>query len=130
MSAPSLLSAVPRSTSSLWIQWTLSRRGRPTIISFCGDLGAGNADDLVERLQTVIDECPGRLVFDLAGVTLLDRDGQEGVGRACRHAAELDVRLDVVCPPALAGDAPLDTGKAGLHASLVEALEAFEAHPE
>lgn len=124
MTAPGLLAAVPRSTSSLWIQWTLSRRGRPTVVSFCGDLGAGNADDLVERLQTVIEECPGWLVFDLAGVTLLDAAGQEGVVRACRSAAEHHVRLDVVCPPALDGGAPLDVAEVGLHASLSEALDA------
>lgn len=125
MTAPSVMAAASRSTSSLWIQWTLSHRGRPTILSFCGNLGAGNADDLIERLRAVIEECPGQLVFDLTEVALLDPDGQEAIVRACRHAAEHDIRLDVVCPRPLAGSAPLDRAGVGLHASLSEALDAF-----
>ena len=125
MSTPSLLAAAPRAASTLWIQWTLCKRGRPTIVSFCGDLGASNVEVLLDRLRTALEDSPARLVFDLTGVTLLDADGQRAIVRTCQHALESNVRLDLACP---AGHAPADLGEeVGVHASLQEALEAVEA---
>lgn len=128
MSAPSLLAAAPKTASTLWIQWTLSKRGRPTIVSFCGHLGAGNADVLVDRLRTALEDRPGRLIFDLTGVTLLDADAQGAIVRACQHAAKSNVRLDLACPAGPWGQAPPGLGDGfRLHASLDDALEAVEA---
>ena len=128
MRAPRLLAAAPKATSTLWIQWTLSKRGRPTIVSFCGHLGAGNAEVLVDRLRTALEDRPGRLIFDLTGVTLLDAEAQGAVARAREHAAASNVRLDLVCPAGTWGQAPPDGGDGfGLHACLDDALEAVEA---
>lgn len=89
--------AAPAAGSRLWVHWTLSNRGRSTIVSFAGEIDAVNADQLVATVCTVLEACSQRLIVDLSAVDFLDATGAVALLQARRHATARAVRLDVVC---------------------------------
>jgi len=124
VSGPTICAAAPTDGSSLWIQWTLSKRCQPSIVSFAGEVGFANADYIGSTLRTVLAANPHRLIFDLTGVRFLDAAGWRALRAARGQAARRSVRLDVVCagpvPPKAAGE------ERGLYATMAEALDAQE----
>lgn len=97
MAVSTVAAAAPTAGSRLWVHWTLSNRGRSTIVSFAGEIDAGNADQLVDTVRTVLEACGQRLIVDLTAVEFLDAMGADALLRARQHATACAVRLDVVC---------------------------------
>lgn len=97
VTAPPVCAGAPTSGSRLWIQWTLARRGRPTIVSFAGEVGAANSDSIVDTLQAVLESGAPGLILDLTGVRFLDGHGDPVMLAARRQAEALSIRLDLVC---------------------------------
>ena len=122
MTGPTICAAAPPEGSSLWVQWTLSKRCQPSIVSFAGEIGFANADFLGTTLRSVLAANPHRLIFDLSGVQFLDAAGWRALRAVRQQAFRRSVRLDVVCagpvPPGAAGAAR------GLYASLAAAQDA------
>ena len=74
---------------------TLRVRGELDIAT-CAQLGSAVADVLATGVQS--------LVVDLSETTFLDSSGARQLVRTARHAADLGVPLEVVCP---AGNRPV-----------------------
>ena len=122
---PAVCAAAPTGGSRFWIQWTLSNRGRLTIVSFAGEIDRTNADRLVETLLTVLRAGTTRLVLDLSGVSFLDVAGGRALLTARQHAVDQHVRLDVVCTaqaPRMVLEMQGTGEDFGLHRSVTEAL--------
>ena len=124
MTGLTICAAAPAPGSSLWVQWTLSKRCQPSIVSFAGEISFANADFIGTTLRSVLAANPHRLIFDLTGVRFADASGWRALRGVRQQAARRSLRLDVVCsgpvPPRAAGPA------AGLYGTLAEALDAQE----
>jgi anti-anti-sigma factor len=92
-----IVAGAPVDGSRLWVQWTLSDRGRPTFVSFAGELDGANGDVLVDTLGAVLEACSDRLIIDLTSVAFADAAGAGALLRARRLAGSRAIRLDIVC---------------------------------
>ncbi len=122
---PAVCAAAPTAGSRLWIQWTLSNHGQLTIVSFAGEIDRTNADRLVETLLTVLRAGSTRLVLDVSGVSFVDVAGGRALLTARQHAADQEVRLDIVCTaqaPRLVLELHGADDASGLHRTVPEAL--------
>lgn len=97
----SVCAGAPTRGSRLWVQWTLSKRGRSTVVSFAGDLDGASGSYLVDTLQAVIEGGTPRLIVDLTAVALGDAGGANAVLVVRHHAAAREVGFDLVCADAV-----------------------------
>ena len=124
--------AAPTEGSRLWVQWTLSNRGCPTVVVFAGELDAANADQLVETLTAAFEACTDRLIIDLSAVAFADAAGATALLRARRLAQARSLRLDVVTPasaPRRVLTVDGDDEEVEFYDTLVDALRGTAATP-
>jgi anti-anti-sigma factor len=122
-----LVAGAPTAGSRLWVQWTLSNRGRSTVVSFAGEIDAANADHLVDTVGAVLETCRERLIVDLTAVGFVDAVGASALLRARQLASARAVHLDVVCAervPRRVLTVPGDDEQIEFFGSVAEALGA------
>jgi anti-anti-sigma factor len=122
-----IVAAAPTAGARLWVQWTLSNRGRSTVVSFAGEIDAANADHLVDTLGAVLGTCSERLIVDLTAVGFVDAVGACALLRARQQAGARAIRLDVVCAdrvPRRVLTVPGDDEEIEFFGSVAEALGA------
>jgi anti-anti-sigma regulatory factor len=110
MSDLAVRAGAPAGGSRLWVQWTLSKRARSTVVSFAGELDLANGDFLVDTLRAVIDGGTPRLIVDLTAVVLRDAAGASAIHDVRRHAAARRVGFDLVCADSVQRQALDPTG--------------------
>ena len=72
--------------------------GRPTL-QVCGELDIATCQQLGDAVADALESGAPALVVDLTGTTFLDSSGARQLARTARHATDVGVSLQVVCPP-------------------------------
>lgn len=125
--SPSVWASSPTGGARLWILWTLSNRGRPTVVAFAGEVDACNSDHLLDTVGRVLDTCQERLIIDLTAVTFADASGACALLRARQQANARSIRLDIVCSdriPRRLLTVAGDDEEIEFHATVADALSA------
>ena len=72
--------------------------GRPTLFVH-GELDIATCAQLGEAVAEVLESGVQSFVVDLGETTFLDSSGARQLARTARHAADVGVSVQVVCPP-------------------------------